>query len=142
MKKHKDEAEISFVNLDVDLDGLDFVDETDVDRVFAKPVIPNIDAEKASSEEAKEIETAFLRSKSREDERYADAMDGEFFLALIFQSKCQRDEFVQKVGWGHLLDDTFIDGIKLARHLDVTLETESFHVPKFKIDKDYAKLAG
>ena len=81
------------------------------------------DAEADSVAEVSEVAFKFKESKKAEAARYADAVDGDFLLCAVFQSKIERDEFVRKLNLLKSLDEFYIDGSKLADACGVRLET-------------------
>lgn len=74
-----------------------------------------------NAEEDGKIETdyvlgEFRKRMNREQARKDYTDDAEFFTVVVFQSKDQRDAFVDAIGGANIDDDNqFVDGIALAK---------------------------
>ncbi len=68
------------------------------------------------------ILTAFKERAQDENARLLDATDSEFWFAVCFQTREQKEEFLKKMG---LLDigDKYLDGLKVAAKLGIKLES-------------------
>lgn len=90
------------------------------DPKTAKITVEELEAEAAA--EPKKILTAFEERAKQEEVRLQDATDSEFWFAVCFQTREQKEEFLRKM---KLLDigDKYLDGLKVAERLGVTLES-------------------
>lgn len=59
------------------------------------------------------------RKSMREDWRIT--VDTEFWLAICFQSRDQKEEFLQKAGLSHL-GDKYLNGLQVAESLGIVIE--------------------
>jgi hypothetical protein len=67
-----------------------------------------------------EIKNAFRLRREQENKRFLDATDTEYWICLCFQSREQKEEFVEKTGWCQR-DEKYLNGVKVARKLGLTL---------------------
>lgn len=112
------------------------------DSVIAIPT-PAPNAEKESKEEMSEVLLAFKERAKREQQRYWDAVDSEYYTVLCFQTRAQRDEFLEKAGLLNLGDrgERYLDGLKVAEILGIPIDSPTPTMPKLrKCPKDMAKL--
>ncbi len=78
--------------------------------------------EAKAAEETNEIMTAFEARAKNEQARLLDATDSEFWVAMCFQTREQKDEFLRKAGLLPL-GDKYLDGMKVAKAMGITLES-------------------
>lgn len=99
------------------------------DSMFDAREMPNpLDAEtfigEPEADAATEISAALkaiLEQKRAMREVYRTTTDPEFWFAVCFQSREQKDDFLAATGWA-ALGDKYLDGLKVARLLDVPIE--------------------
>lgn len=72
------------------------------------------DADAGMSEALREI----IERKRHTQERFRVAVDPEYFFCVCFQSREQKDEFLQKAGWEDM-GDKYLNGIEVARRLNI-----------------------
>lgn len=90
-------------------------------------------AEADSLAELSEVLDGFKQRAEREQERFVDATDSEYWIAVCFQTRAQKEEFLEKLGL--LADgDKYLDGLLVARKLGITIESPTPGKPKLKID--------
>lgn len=65
-----------------------------------------------------------LDEKKLRRDQYRTMLDHEFWVALCFQNREQKERFLELVGWTDL-GDKYIDGLKVAERLDVPIEPEN-----------------
>ena len=92
------------------------------------------DVEQIAAEDASEMLTAFRTAARREDQRFLDATDSEYWVAVCFQTREQKEEFLRKAGIDHL-GDKYVDGMKVAQKLGITLESRVPTLPNLRIDR-------
>lgn len=80
-----------------------------------------------NAEEDGKLETEYVlgefrKRMNREQARKDYTDDAEFFTVVVFQSKDQRDAFVDAIGGANIDDDNqFVDGIALAKTWQIEL---------------------
>lgn len=96
--------------------------------------IESVDIEAEAAEEVSEILNGFKARDERECARREDATDSEFWVAVCFQTRAQKEEFLRKLG---LLEigDKYLDGMEVARKLGVTLTSPVPPMPIIRIDQ-------
>jgi hypothetical protein len=98
------------------------VKESRVKEVKEMPVEFTGDAEQDGKIETEYILGEFRKRMNREQARKDYTDDAEFFCVVIFQSKDQRDAFVEGIGGANIDDDNqFVDGIELAKRWKVSI---------------------
>jgi hypothetical protein len=119
--------------------------EDDAHTVDAEGDVPAAEfptAPEAESEALGEVNqalTRFKKSAQREKQRFADATDSEYWVALCFQTREQKEEFLRKIGWQHL-GDQYLNGMLCAEAQGITLTSRIPPMPRYKIDRRYAEL--
>lgn len=88
---------------------------------------------------------AFNESRKQESAALANLSDGNFFFGFQFTSRERRDAFLKAVGWWPYLEQEsglFLDGVMLARDLDVELTTLAPPPTRNRLDQKYMNLVG
>lgn len=98
------------------------------------------DVEAVALEEASEVLTAFRSAASREDQRFLDATDSEYWVAVCFQTREQKEEFLRKALIAHL-GDKYLDGMKVAQVMGIELTSRVPAMPNLRIDRRLVELA-
>jgi hypothetical protein len=89
------------------------------------------DVEEDSAEEISAALQAIKREKAERRDHYRLLTDTEFWFAVCFQSREQKEEFLEKAGWTRAgLADKYIDGLALARLLQVDVEPIPLPIPE------------
>jgi len=65
---------------------------------------------------------AFKGRANAESARLIDATDSEFWIAVCFQTREQKEEFLKKAGLWQL-GDKYLDGTKVAKAMGIKLES-------------------
>ena len=70
-----------------------------------------------------EIERGFRERRKTEAKRFEDATDSEFWFAVCFDSREQKEAFLKALQWTLAADgaDKYLDGVALARKLGLQL---------------------
>ena len=76
----------------------------------------NLSAER----EISALKAAFIERSDKENARYTQAVDSEYWFAVCFQSREQKNEFLKASGL-HLWGNKYIDGKHVAAKLKITL---------------------
>jgi hypothetical protein len=97
------------------------------------------EAELLAREELTEVLDGFKRRAAREEQRFADAADSEYWVALCFQTRAQKEEFLRTTGWG-APDEKYLDGMAVADALDITLDAGVPPEPLLRIDRRLREL--
>jgi hypothetical protein len=85
-------------------------------KVKEIPVEFTGNAEEDGKLETEYVLGEFRKRMNREQARKDYTDDAEFFTVVVFQSKDQRDAFVDAIGGANIDDDNqFVDGIALAK---------------------------
>lgn len=84
---------------------------------------PDDTLETASAREVTAVAESFRARAARDQERYRLATDTEFWVALCFKSRQEKDLFLARAGLDGL-GDKYIDGAALARRLGIDLSEE------------------
>jgi hypothetical protein len=74
----------------------------------------------ATVETLNELQAGFKARAKAEQQRFEDATDSEYWVAICFQTREQKEEFLRKLS---LLDlgDKYLDGLAVARALKVKI---------------------
>ena len=83
-----------------------------------KAPVPTVDA--LAKEEVGALKAAFIARSNKENERYTQAVDSEYWFAVCFQSRAQKNAFLKAMGitlWG----DKYLDGARIADKFGITL---------------------
>jgi hypothetical protein len=94
-----------------DVDG-DPLEDVDFD--------PN-DLEASATAEMSEIVRLIREKKKESSDRFRIANDTDYWVALCFQCREQRDEFLRKAGWSDV-GEKYLNGLEIARRLGVDVE--------------------
>lgn len=107
-------------------------------KAKAKPVQP---ADVEAKEELSEVLQGFKARKEAESKRRLEATDSEFWCALCFETRAQKEEFLSKLGLlAH--GDKYLDGRLVAEKLGIVLENKGTLAPlKVRRDKDFEALS-
>jgi hypothetical protein len=99
---------------------------------------PTGDAEADSLADLNELQRGFRERAKNEEKRFALVTDSEYWACLCFQTRAQKDAFLQALG---ILDigDKYIDGKEVAKRLGIALpEEEPPYNPNPRIDPTWA----
>ena len=112
------------------------------DDVFDDDAMPSVaEAEAMAAEEVGQVLKGFRARAKQDDKRLMDAVDSEYWIAVCFQTREQKEEFLSKAGWAEL-GDKYLDGMAVARAMKIKLESRIPSLPRLKIDRVWARLTG
>ncbi len=99
--------------------------------------------EESVNGEVNEILSAFKQRAEREDDRFTDATDSEYWVSIVFQNRAQKEEFLRKIGIDLVHDgDKYLNGMKVAEVLGVQLETPVPPLPRNRrMDREFQDMA-
>lgn len=87
------------------------------------------------------LPNAFQERAAKEQDRRTDATDSRFWVALCFQTREEKEEFLVKAGLADLaLDSDYLDGAEVAKRLDVELTSPTPKWRDARINKRLADL--
>lgn len=98
-------------------------------------------AEVQSLAEMSQVLEGFKARAEREDQRFLDATDSEYWFAVCFQTRAQKEEFIQKLGVPAHEGDKYIDGLALAKLMGISIESPTPAVPRLKVNKRFLPIA-
>ena len=75
-----------------------------------------------TAQEFNEVQKGFMERNRAEQERFRLATDSEYWCCLVFQSREQKEQFLQAMKW-MVHGDKYIDGVKVAKSLNVELNS-------------------
>lgn len=81
-----------------------------------------IKATESAAERVEALPSAFAERAEREQERFVDAVDSEYWIAICFETREKKEEFLRKLG---LLEhgDKYLLGDFVAKKLGITLDS-------------------
>ncbi len=91
------------------------------------------DAEQIALDEVNEVLAGFRSRARNENVRFEQATDSEYWVALCFQTRQQKEEFLTKLGLLEL-GDKYLDGMAVADKLGITLESPVPPMPNLRED--------
>ena len=89
----------------------------------------NVSAER----EINSLKAAFIERSDKENARYTQAVDSEYWFAVCFQSREQKNEFLKASGL-HLWGNKYLDGKHVAAKLGIALPASIPSRPLKKLD--------
>lgn len=88
-----------------------------------EPLDPVVDA----IEQLAELPSAFAQRAKQEESRLRDATDSEYWVAVVFQTRAEKEEFLAKSNLDS--DGRIVDGADLAKTMGIELTQR---VPQWK----------
>ncbi|OCG77376.1 hypothetical protein A9G42_05580 [Gilliamella sp. Nev6-6] len=96
---------------------------------------PEID----SKSDLNEVQAAFRKRMKMENARFQNTTDSEYWFAMCFQTRAQKEAFLRAMDL-FLLGDKYLDGVEVAEKLGIDIPDANIkYLPDGKIDKDFAK---
>ena len=81
------------------------------------------------------ISSAFMNRAKAEAARFRAATDSEYWFCTVFETREQKERFIQAMGWAVYGADKYLDGLRLAEHHKIALPSGA-HVPYVKAKPD------
>lgn len=98
---------------------------------------PSGDIEVDSLADLDAVQRGFRERAKNEDKRFELVVDSEYWFAVCFQSRAQKERFLMAMKWIEL-GDKYLDGQEVARLMGVDLPAEQVPFQSTgKIDKDW-----
>ena len=138
IRKTDDEFSFSSDDDSFDFTGEDAAFGTKNTKKKGKP--EPIDTEKECEKELNELLDGFKARATRENNRMLEAVDSEFWVAICFQTRAQKEEFLKKA---KLLDlgDKYLDGMLVAEELGIELTSPVPGMPKHRaFDREFVRM--
>lgn len=89
-----------------------------------------------------EVQRGFRERAKNEDRRFELATDSEYWFAMCFQTREQKEAFLKAMEWFEL-GDKYIDGQAVAKQMGVELpDADVPYRADGKIDKDWLSFVG
>lgn len=103
------------------------------------PIIPGEDPETAASNDLNALQKGFKQRAQDENKRFRLATDSEYWFCVCFQSREQKDGFLNMLNLS-CLDDKYIDGSLFAEKLGVNIPNVemSYNVSE-RVDKTWGE---
>lgn len=96
---------------------------------------PEID----SKADLDEVQASFRERIKTENERFQNTTDSEYWFAMCFQTREQKNAFLRAMNL-FLIGDKYLDGVEVAKQLGIDIpEANIKYLPDGKVDKDFAK---
>lgn len=103
-----------------------------IDRTSINPVFQEYKVEKTLKNDMFDL----IKKKYRQDELVNRQTDAEYYCVLTFQSKTQRNKFLDALNIKHLLwDNYFINGLKASEILGI--EQNRIELSKARFKKNF-----
>ncbi len=103
------------------------------------PVVSNEDPETAASKDLNALQKGFKQRAQDENKRFRLATDSEYWFCVCFQSREQKDGFLNMLNLP-CLDDKYIDGSLFAEKLGVNIpNAETSYNVSEKVDKTWGE---
>ncbi len=103
--------------------------------VASAPVEP---AAAVAEREISAVRQSFIDRAEKENQRYTAAVDSEYWFAVCFQNRAQKEAFLKALGL-ELYGDKYLDGGRVAHKFGVTLPAALATKP---LKKDGPKVSG
>lgn len=68
------------------------------------------------------LQTAFVDRRRQEDRRFRDATDSEYWVAVCFSSRAEKEAFLRAIPGPELASDKYVNGRELAHRLNLEME--------------------
>ena len=137
-KSAKDDFDFDFDPGDFEMDDIDLDAEVPASPLAGVKYTGSVEAD--SQAEASEILKAFRERAKAEQERVKNATDSEHWCAICFQTREQKEQFLRALDLIEL-GDKYLDGLKVAKRLGVSLAKTTVSYKPGKVDPKLAKLA-
>ncbi|MEI2416203.1 hypothetical protein V8Z80_08465 [Orrella sp. JC864] len=101
---------------------------------------PTGDAELDSLADLDEMKRGFRERAKLESSRFMNVTDSEYWFAVCFQTREQKERFLQAMNWIQF-GDKYLPGGEIAKLHGIDLPEANFGKTEPKVDKEYAGLA-
>lgn len=87
-------------------------------------------------EEMSETLKKFKAQKAEEHKTFIENVDSEYWIAVCFQSREQKEEFLRRTGLMQF-GDKYLDGMDVADHMSINIRELTPKLRKVKISKEW-----
>jgi hypothetical protein len=87
-------------------------------------------------EEMSETLKKFKAQKAEEQKTFYENVDSEYWIAICFQSRDQKEAFLEKAGLMQY-GDKYLDGMDVAEHMGINIKEMTPKMRKTKISKEW-----
>ncbi|WP_278976737.1 hypothetical protein [Oligella urethralis] len=86
------------------------------------------------------VKQGFRERAKIENSRFEDVTDSEYWFAMCFKTRDQKERFLRAMAWIEY-GDKYLNGIEIANQMGIDIGDSEVEATAPKIDKDFAKLA-
>ena len=80
-----------------------------------------------------------FKAQAKEEQKiFLENVDSEYWIAICFQSREQKEEFLRLAGWLKY-GDKYLDGLEIAEKMKIKIKHLTPKLRKVRIDKDWAE---
>jgi len=90
----------------------------------------------AKKAEMSEILKKFKAQAKEEQKLFVENVDSEYWVAVCFQSRDQKEKFLELAGWLQY-GDKYLDGLEVADAMGIDIKAMTPAIRKVKIEKDW-----
>lgn len=117
--------------------------DPDADEAFLPAITRDTEAMLTDLEEADRLQKLKEQEKSRHivsrvKNIVLSGVDYNYFFSVVFVSEAQKNEFIEKSGWGLYGGTRFLNGVELAQAMGIDL-TPDYVAPEVKPDRRLAQ---
>lgn len=98
------------------------------------------DLEEDLKAELDAVQQGFRNRAKIENDRFDDVTDSEYWFAMCFKTREQKERFLKAMQWIEY-GDKYLDGNKIAEQMGVDIGNSDLEITMPKIDRDYANMA-
>lgn len=113
-------------------------------KKLKSPVLYNIPEQTGNPEidskaDLDEVQKSFRERIKMENERFQNTTDSEYWFAVCFQTREQKEAFLKAMNL-FLIGDKYLDGVEVAKQLGINIPAANInYLPNGKVDKDFVK---
>lgn len=113
-------------------------------KKLKSPVLYNIPEQTGNPEidskaDLNEVQKSFRERIKMENERFQNTTDSEYWFAVCFQTREQKEAFLKAMNL-FLIGDKYLDGVEVAKQLGINIPAANInYLPNGKVDKDFVK---
>ena len=113
-------------------------------KKLKSPVLYNIPEQTGNPEidskaDLDEVQKSFRERIEMENERFQNTTDSEYWFAVCFQTREQKEAFLKAMNL-FLIGDKYLDGVEVAKQLGINIPAANInYLPNGKVDKDFVK---
>ena len=109
------------------------------DSLFGLKKVATGSKVEAKKAELNALQQGFADRAKQEKKRFEDATDSEFWFCMCFNTREQKEAFLEQIGWDTNGADKYVDGVDVARQVGLKLPASPIRREP-RIDKTFLKL--